>query len=83
MASAYAGAGAGTAQQAAFNLKGVWDSLPFGLYLQACGSAASRDDVSALDPDTDKAMGEIPIKPSQSAPMPISQKGVEACGCSS
>ena len=33
--------------------------MPLSLYLQACGSAAAQDAVSALDPDTDKAMGEL------------------------
>ena len=65
MATACAGAAAGAQQHGVFNLKGLWDSLPFSLFLQACGSAASRADVSALEPDTDKAMGELPVKPPQ------------------
>lgn len=56
---ACAGAAAGATQQEAFSLKGLWDSLPLSLYLQACGSAAARDAVSALDPDTDKVMGKL------------------------
>ncbi len=64
MAIACAGAAAGAAQEGVFNLKGLWDSLPFGLFLQACGSAASRDAVSALDPETDKAMGKLPPRTS-------------------
>lgn len=79
VAAALAGAIA-TAQQAAFNLKGVWDSLPFSLYLQACGSAASRDDVSALHPDADKTMGELPITSCQPPCMSMPQCGCTCCG---
>ena len=60
MAIAIAGAAADATQQGLFNLKGLWDTLPLGLFLQACGSAASREAVSALKPDTDKAMGKLP-----------------------
>jgi len=52
------GNGAGVAQPAAFNLKGLWDSLPLSLFLQTCGTSASRDAIAELDPDEDKVMGE-------------------------
>lgn len=62
------GNGAGVAQPAAFNLKGLWDSLPLSLFLQTCGTSASRDAIAELDPDEDKVMGKCSNSDSPQAP---------------
>ena len=56
----YAGNGASAPQQQPFNLRGLWDSLPLSLFLQICGSAASREAMSTVNPDEDRPMGKRP-----------------------